>query len=398
MATEDELRELLPKMRFNKEFKKKKRYEFKKRVEAREKEREIVTGKKRSDRKQKDGGKDGAEAPTVKPGKVAAPQKGAAAKAAAKGGAKTRVPKLKVADAETGKETLKKKKARELVAAKKKEKRKAASAKKAPAAAAKSAARRGTAAVAGTPTAVVAPAPAAKVREEKVVRTTGPSAPVVVARPPLSQAEEDRELLARAIRGDALLAGDATGDAPSTAFIHRDPSLYPNHAFLDEYAEKKRADAVSADELLQNAHHFFKDLRQREQALTKVAKEHIKRLRAVNRRGGDEEGFRYVVPKNVKRVVRDLLSAQKARNGEDDPDALIDPDTLVSTFGGDGVAETSDKPMRRKRRQRSNAYKDFYQFQVSQRWTRNAENFLKRSRSHKMLFEAKKHQRSIKKF
>lgn len=397
MATEEELRGLLPKMRYNEEYKKKQKYQYKKRVEAREKEREIVTGKKRPGSKAST-----TEGAAARTGKSKTDKKTAATKAVKGKGKKARAPKLKVASAETGKETLKKKKARELVKAsraKAQDKKKAAK-KEVPSR------------VKATGTSAVAAAPNAekpsKKREEGIVLAASAGAATAAAssspevKRVLSQAEQDREFIARAIRGDDLLVGntgDGTGAAAhGAAFIRQDPSLYPDLAFLDDYAEKKHADAVTAEELLQNAHHFFKDLGKRERALNKVAKEHIQHLRAVNRRGGDKDGFRYVVPRNVKQVVRELMSAQKARDGEDDPEALVDTEQLVSTFGGDGVAETSDKPVRRSRRQRSRTYSDFYQFQVSKRWTRNAENFLKRSRPNKILFEAKKHQRSIKKF
>ncbi|GET92761.1 hypothetical protein, conserved [Leishmania tarentolae] len=389
MATEDELRALLPKMRFNKEFKKKQKYKYKKRVEAREKEREIITGKSRSASKKVERVSHDAKAKS----KTNKKSDGATA-AGRKGKPKTRVPKLKVANVETGKETLKKKKARELV---QENRTKKTSAKKEPKRAVKST-RAGvatSAAVASKPSEVHQKK--AQVAKDELPETAIQAVSSVESKHTLTQEERDRELLARAIRGDDLLGSEAaTGLADGAAFIRQDPLLYPDHAFLDDYAEKKHAEAVTADDLLKNAHHFFKNLSQRERALNKVAKEHIRHLRAVNRRGGDKEGFRYVVPKNVKQVVRELLAAQKARDGEEDPESLIDTEQLVSTFGGDGVAETAEKPVRRNRRRRSRTYSDFYQFQVSKRWTRNAENFLKRSRPNKLLFEAKKHQRTIK--
>ncbi|KAL7702244.1 Ribosomal RNA-processing protein 7 (RRP7) C-terminal domain containing protein [Lotmaria passim] len=379
MAGEEELRELLPKLRFNREFKKRQAYRYKKRVEAREKEMELISGKKRPASSKGDQvGKRSTEKP------VAAKKKGAAEPKKGKTAKKARTPKLKVANAETGKETLKKKKARELVATIEKKKKSTAASKvskKQPQQELKTTEKKMKATRSG---AAVSSAAAAT-----------PSPPL-----PLTPTERDRALLARAIRGDDLAGGEgASADAgDGAAFIRQDPSLYPDLEFLDEYAEKKHAEVVSADQLLENAHHFFKDLGKREQALNRVAKEHINHLRAVNRRGGDKDGFRYVVPKNVKSVVRELLAAQKARDGVEDAEALIDPQSLVSTFGGDGVAETSDKPVRRSRRKRNRTYSDFYQFQVSKKWTRNAENFLRRSRPNKMLFEAKKHQRSIKNF
>ncbi|KAG5466827.1 hypothetical protein LSCM1_01004 [Leishmania martiniquensis] len=394
MATEDELRELLPKMQFNKEFRKKQKYRYRKRVEAREKERAIATGKK-SPASEK---AEAASKVTKKKSTTARKSSGtAAADARAKKTPKTRVPKLKVSNVETGKETLKKKRARELVQENRKKQKR--SAKKERPSATKSP-RTGvvtTVIVANKP--LKAKQAAEKVTKGEVSAVAAPAASFAEPKQLLSQAERDRQLLSRAIRGDDLLGSDpSTGADDGAAFIRQEPSLYPDHAFLDDYAEKKHAEAVSADQLLENAHHFFKSLGKQERALNKVAKEHIKHLRAVNRRGGDKDGFRYVVPKNVKRVVRELLLAQKAREGKEVPEALIDPEQLESTFGGDGVAETSEKPVRRRRRRSSRTYSDFYQFQVSKQWTRNAENFLKRSRPNRMLFEAKKHQRTIKNF
>lgn len=393
MAGEEELRELLPKMRFNEQFKKRQAYKYKKRVAAREQEMELVSGKKRSTSKKNDKVE---KLPLKKKKQTDAAKKEGATgvkktKSARK---KTRTPKLKIANAETGKETLKKKKARELVAASQKKK---SEAKKAAKKLQKKAASAAETAVATSTSAESSRPVEGSRKARKAAAAAEAAAP---APPPLTPAERDRALLAKAIRGDDLLGGDgaAGSAADGAAFIRQDPSLYPDLEFLDEYAERKHAEVVSADQLLENAHHFFKDLGKREQALNRVAKEHINHLRAVNRRGGDKEGFRYVVPKNVKHVVRELLSAQRAREGVEDPESLIDPQSLVSTFGGDGVAETSDKPVRRSRRKRNRTYSDFYQFQVSKKWTRNAENFLKRSRPNKMLFEAKKHQRSIKNF
>lgn len=402
MAGEAELRELLPKMRFNEEFKKRQAYKYKKRVEAREKEMEIVSGKKRSPaatEKMPKSKKAGSAASTgKKTGDKAVKKKSKSAK-------KTRAPKLKIANAETGKETLKKKKAKELVAASKKKTKKVAAApvlskKSKRASAAGEAVTSGSAQQqqqqSSTPSTSTGSSSTPRSRRAAAAAAASSSSPPP---PPLTPTERDRALLAKAIRGDDLLGGEGpTTAVDGAAFVRQDPTLYPDLEFLDEYAEKKHADVVSADQLLENAHHFFKDLGKREQALNRVAKEHIQHLRAVNRRGGDKDGFRYVVPKNVKSVVRNLLASQKAREGVEDPEALIDPRSLVSTFGGDGVAETSDKPVRRSRRKHNRTYSDFYQFQVSKKWTRNAENFLKRSRPNKMLFEAKKHQRSIKNF
>ncbi|ESL10000.1 hypothetical protein TRSC58_02272 [Trypanosoma rangeli SC58] len=208
----------------------------------------------------------------------------------------------------------------------------------------------------------------------------------------LSPEEVDWQMIARAIRGEEgtqniSLAAGASGEAGVDDFVQ-----YPCLPFLEDYAEQKRSEVVSADTLLSNAHAYFKDLGKRESAMRRAAAKRLKELKAINRRGGDRDGFRYVVPRNVKEVVR-----QMTQNAEGPDEAAVDTMHLTSTFGGDEAQDTSEPPMHRKRRRKS-CYSDFYQFQVSKRWTRNAESFLNRGRAHKSMFEASRPQRSIKKF
>ncbi|RNF03253.1 uncharacterized protein Tco025E_08220 [Trypanosoma conorhini] len=205
--------------------------------------------------------------------------------------------------------------------------------------------------------------------------------------------EVDRLLIARAIRGEegahdaALSAGGACGAGVDDLVQH------PCLPFLEDYAEQKRSEVVSADTLLRNAHAYFKDLGKRESAMRRAAAKRLKELKNINRRGGDKDGFRYVVPRNVKEVVRQMT--QNAEGAGES--AAVDTAQLTSTFGGDEAQDTLEPPMHRKRRKKS-CYSDFYQFQVSKRWTRNAESFLNRGRAHKSMFEASRPQRSIKKF
>lgn len=213
---------------------------------------------------------------------------------------------------------------------------------------------------------------------------------------------QDKLLLERAIRGEDVAGADGSAAGFSSSFVRHDPTLYPDLAFFDDYAEKKSAEIASEDALLKDAHKFFKELGKRERRLNMAASRRLKELKAINRRGGDRDGFRYVVPKNAKQLVRQMVIAEGA--GAHGVTAEVDPDSLVSSFGGSGVGgsestaleEASDKPSRR-RNKRSSTFSDFYQFQVSRRWTRNAESFLNRGRASKSLFEAKKRQRSIKK-
>ncbi|RNF03690.1 hypothetical protein TraAM80_05789 [Trypanosoma rangeli] len=208
----------------------------------------------------------------------------------------------------------------------------------------------------------------------------------------LSPEEVDQQMIAQAIRGDegthnTSLAAGAAAEAGVEDFVQ-----YPCLPFLEDYAEQKRSEIVSADTLLSNAHAYFKDLGKRESAMRRAAAKRLKELKAINRRGGDRDGFRYVVPRNVKEVVR-----QMTQNAEGPDEAAVDTTHLTSTFGGDEAQDTSEPPMHRKRRRKS-CFSDFYQFQVSKRWTRNAESFLNRGRAHKSMFEASRPQRSIKKF
>ncbi|CAD2216789.1 hypothetical protein AGDE_01671 [Angomonas deanei] len=204
----------------------------------------------------------------------------------------------------------------------------------------------------------------------------------------LSPEEMDKKLIERTVFGQ-----DESFQDDQFQGLSGDANLYPSEDYLSDYAQKKKAELVTEEELLGKAHEYFTDLNKREKELKKAAVKYIQRLTEINRRGGDKDGFKYVIPRSTKSVVRRMLASQ----GGD----YVDPDSLVSTFGGEEVTqeETEDKSdyPTRKRKRNPDRYKDFYQFQVTKRWTENAEKFLKRGRAHKALFEAKKHQRSIRK-
>lgn len=178
---------------------------------------------------------------------------------------------------------------------------------------------------------------------------------------------------------------EARGRALLTKIIQGD-------AALPQEVETPQPDGTTyEDEVLAKANEFFSNLHKRERALNTAAAKHLRRLREINRRGGDKDGFHYVLPRNTKELVREMLTK------EGHPSADVDTSTLSSTFGSAGMAEEEDdKPVRRTRR-RGGTYNDFYQFQVSKQWTRNAEKFLFRNRVDKSLFESKKRERSIKK-
>ncbi|EKF31639.1 hypothetical protein MOQ_004522 [Trypanosoma cruzi marinkellei] len=208
----------------------------------------------------------------------------------------------------------------------------------------------------------------------------------------LSREEIDQQMIARAIRGDEGTRNASLSAGASSGGDVDDLVQYPYLPFLEDYAEQKRSEVVSADTLLSNAHAYFKDLGRKESAMRRAAARRLKELKNINRRGGDKDGFRYVVPRNVKEVVRQMM-----QNAEGADASGVDKTQLTSTFGGDEAQDTFERPMHRKRRKNS-CYSDFYQFQVSKRWTRNAETFLNRGRAYKSMVEASRPQRSIKKF
>ncbi|EPY25155.1 hypothetical protein STCU_06815 [Strigomonas culicis] len=206
-------------------------------------------------------------------------------------------------------------------------------------------------------------------------------------------------LISQTIRGEIdpklLPSGSPQGSSAAVALsdpaLRQDLSLYPaDMSFLDTYAEKQSAQVLSEDAMLQQANQYFKEVNKREREMNHAAVEYIKKLKAINRRGGDKDGFRYVLPTSVKQVVRDMMAKQGNHN------EYVDPEMLISNFGGDDVKDGSDRPIRKKRRG-PRRHNDFYQFQVSKQWTKNAENFLRKGRANKSMFEAKKRQRSIKK-
>lgn len=251
---------------------------------------------------------------------------------------KERRPRTVIANAPTGKETLLKVKAKALVKENKTKKHKA-------------------------PT----------IRDVKVVKNHSDEKPLLVGKQEPAENSE-KGLLRRIIEGDS-------GSSSAGLFTSTEP----------DFATPVEGNAVlSEKDVLAEANKYFESLSKKERQLNRAAALHMKKLKEINRRGGDKDGFRYVLPKNTKELVRQMML--KEGTG-----AVIDPSTLSSSFGAlSSAEEESDKPMRKSRRH-GGTYNDFYQFQVSKRWTRNAERFLFRGRVDKSLFESKKRQRSIKK-
>lgn len=253
-------------------------------------------------------------------------QKQTGSKKSKAAGPKERRPKTVVANTPTGKETFTKAKARELVKAKKK----------------------------------IIKQPVSAVVKPKL-ETEGPA----------GQEDFHQLLLSNTIQGSDAVDPFAASSSMTSDFFT--PTIQDQ----------------SEEEVLRKADNYFKDLNRKERLLNRAATLHMKRLKAINRKGGDKDGFRYVLPKNTKQLIHSMKSGEQ--------ETSVDPEVpLSSTFGSDTAKdEESDKPLRKSRRH-GGTYSDFYQFQVSQRWTRNAERFLFRDRVDKSVFESKKRQRNIK--
>ena len=196
----------------------------------------------------------------------------------------------------------------------------------------------------------------------------------------------------------AAVSGAATGPAaaPSTA-LSAAGSEYDSVSPFDAPAPLSSVDAFAAPDafdddnedaytepkkLLKKANVFFAEMGRDEKRRMREAHARIKEMKAVNAKGGDKDGFKFVIPKSVKAMAKTL-----------DPNAAADDlPELRSTFAEDAAAEVapeshSDKPMKRKKRT-GHISKDFYQVQVWKRWTNNAEKFLSRGRASNKLFEA----------
>ena len=140
---------------------------------------------------------------------------------------------------------------------------------------------------------------------------------------------------------------------------------------------------ATTESLLADAHAFFSDRGASDRALHNEAMKRLKHMKDVNRRGGDRDGFRFVVPKSVKAMAKHM----RGNTG-------VDNAKLQSTFGGDGVDDSAAKPMKRNKR-RKKQFDDFYEFQTVDKWTANAERFLARGRAGKKIFANKRSTKSL---
>ncbi len=207
---------------------------------------------------------------------------------------------------------------------------------------------------------------------------------------------QQRKMLEGRSARDMMLVTDLAMSQPPahSSFVAEDvPSASSGCPFLTTYLEEKIMTSPVADEasLLKDAHEYFLRLNKKERQWNRTAMNRLKDMKRANRQGGDKDGFQYVVPKSVKTVVQQIM-VQEGVEG-----ANIDGAQLESAFLGDGIKETEQKPMRRKK-VKNYAFDDFYQFQVAKKWTKNAESFLTRGRANRNMFMAKQQtKRTIKK-
>lgn len=142
---------------------------------------------------------------------------------------------------------------------------------------------------------------------------------------------------------------------------------------LRSLAMEKGQEYVAQDTLLADAHRLFADLSETERRRNAFARRKIAEMKAINKSGGDKDGFRYVLPTSVKSYARQLAG-----------EGLDIPENLDSHFLGDGIQDTMKAPSRKKEKKKY--HDDFYSFQIAKKWTRNAENFLSKAQRTKNLF------------
>ena len=183
--------------------------------------------------------------------------------------------------------------------------------------------------------------------------------------------EEEMKFVAeRAIVGDSALPDPLEGLS------------LPSNEFVALVTQAKADKSLTDTDLLQRAHNYFTKLNSDDQRRNRQAFQRLREMKRINKQGGDKDGFKFVIPKSVTTIVRQIAAAEGVEGAD------VDPESLSSQFIGDGVAETSAKPMR-SYKPRKQCFDDFYQFQVAKKWTKNAESFLARGRMTKKMFTAK---------
>lgn len=208
--------------------------------------------------------------------------------------------------------------------------------------------------------------------------------------------QQDASFVDKVVRGGDDASGGAIDVFAGSDFVSSD------NPFLAQYAQSKKdqvASAATEEELLAEAHRYFATFNAKEKRIHKIAKEKMAQMKRINKKGGDKDGFKMVVPKSLKQMVRLQKRLEEKNFGDGDDGEQADDsafDNLQHAFQGDGIQESEALPMRRKK-VRTHTYDDFYQFQVHKKWTKNAETFLSRGKMSKNYFQEKQKQRSVKK-
>lgn len=170
-----------------------------------------------------------------------------------------------------------------------------------------------------------------------------------------------------------------------------------NHANTNYYQ--------SPDDLLSEGNQFFVKRNKEERELTKAALKRIEEMKRINDKGGDGNGFKFIIPRSAKKLasrmagdVEITLDDRKAVAGR------LLPSTLSSaTTNGDGAdaeditggLNDDDRPMRKKKPRAAKELKDFYTWQKWKNWTRNAEDFLSRGKLSRKVFDTKRKFKSV---
>lgn len=161
----------------------------------------------------------------------------------------------------------------------------------------------------------------------------------------------------------------------------------------------------SPDDLLNEGNQFFIKRNKEERALTKAALKRIEEMKKINEKGGDGNGFKYIIPRSAKKLasrmagdVEITLEDRKAAAGR-----LLPTTLSTATTNGDGAdaeditggLNDDDRPMRKKKPRAAKELKDFYTWQKWKNWTRNAENFLSRGKLSRKVFDSKRKFKSV---
>jgi hypothetical protein len=163
-------------------------------------------------------------------------------------------------------------------------------------------------------------------------------------------------------------------------------------AFATPDAAAAAAAAAAAGEeatpeaLLKQAHHYFTEANKQEQQLVRKAKAKISEMKRINRQGGDKDGFKYVVPRSVKRMVSVMQGITPGGAPLQNSFNANAATAAATGEGGDEDEELGRRLTGRRKAKPSPFKKDFYAVQVWKQWTKNAENFLQKGAMGKKIF------------